>query len=157
MRFRQRTFLCVGALVVMLLLGAFITCISGHALAQVPLGFPGYTWGQVRYPSSEEIEEKDNVILEGAIEQGVDWFRMTRWTIFNSFVRFEYKSDKEGFDWNNKLQPEVGVKAKFLLADWGLIEAGGKYVVDHRYETNRTEQGIVFFLNWAASWNLKKR
>jgi len=123
----------------------------------VPLGFPGSTWGQVRYPSSQEIEEKDNVIVEGAIEQGVDWFRMTKWSIFNSFFRFEYKFDKEGFDFNNKLQPEVGLKAKFFLANWGLIEAGGKYVLDHRTETNRTEEGIVFFLNWAASWNLKQR
>ena len=157
MRSPLRTFLCVGALVVMLLSGAFDTGMSGQALAQVPLGFPGYTWGQVRFPSSQEIAEKNNVITEGAIEQGVDWFRMTRWSIFNSFFRFEYKFDKENFDFNNKLQPEVGVKAKFLLADWGLIEAGGKYVVDYRFETNRTEQGIVFFLNWAASWNLKQR
>jgi len=154
MRSPQRTFLCAGALVFILLLGAFNTRVTGYALAQAPLGFPGSTWGQVRYPSSQEIEEKDNVILEGALEQGVDWFRMTNWSIFNSFFRFEYKFDKENFDFNNKLQPEVGVKAKFPLANWGLIEAGGKYVVDYRFETNRTEQGIVFFLNWAASWNL---
>lgn len=157
MRPPKRTFLRAGALVVILLSSAFSTGMSGHALAQVPLGFPGSTWGQVRFPSSQEIEEDDNIIFEGAIEQGVDWFRITDWSIFNSFFRFEYKFDKEKFDFNNKLQPEVGVKAKFLLADWGLIEAGGKYVVDHRFETDRTEDGIVLFVNWAASWNLKKR
>ena len=156
MRSLQRALFRAGILVFILLWGALDTRISGHALAQAPLGFPGFTWGQVRFPSSQEIEEKDNVIVEGAIEQGVDWFRVTSRSIFNSFVRFEYKFDRENFDFNNKLQPEIGVKAKYLLADWGLIEVGGKYVVDYRFETHRTEQGIVFFVNWAASWNLKK-
>ena len=33
---------------------------------------PGFTWGEVRYPSSEQALERDDLVLEGAIDQGLD-------------------------------------------------------------------------------------
>jgi len=36
----------------------------------------GFTWEQVRFPSAFEEMEESNLIVEGAVEQGVDWFSL---------------------------------------------------------------------------------
>jgi hypothetical protein len=125
--------------------------------ARVPLAMPGSTWGGVRFPSSQELLEKDNLILEGAVEQGVDWLRVPGRGTFNTFGRLEFKMDREKFDYNNKLQFEAGLKLRFPLAGLGAVEIGGKYAFDRRNITDRTERGAVVFVNWWGGWDLMQR
>lgn len=139
------------------LLALFSIAAVAPATAQRPLALPGSTWGGVRYPSSAELEEKRNFILEGAVEQGADWLQVSRRGVLNTFVRAEYKADSERFDWNNKVQLEAGLKLRFPVADVGVVELGGKYSVDMRWVTDRVESSPVMYLNWGGSWDLKNR
>lgn len=124
------------------------------ALATMPLGFPGSTWGTLRFPSSQDVQEKDNLILEGAIEQGIDWFELGEWSVVNTFMQVSYAVDQEKFDYNNEIEFEVGLKLKILSLDWMCLEFGGKYILDYRWETDRHTKGTEVFLNWGASWDL---
>ncbi|MFQ5914578.1 MAG: hypothetical protein ACE5JS_15495 [Nitrospinota bacterium] len=112
----------------------------------------------MQFPSSVEIGEEENLIVEGAIEQGVDWFRVTDRIIFNTFVRLRYVVDTEAFDFNNRLSPQAGLKLKLPLSDWGLVEAGAKFVGDFRFrEPRRLEEGFLLFLAWGAWWDINPR
>lgn len=145
----------------MFFVSVFTFGFSGKAWAAVPLGYPGSTYWEFRSPSSVEVNEDNNYVLEGVIEQGIDWFRVTEWSIFNTFARFGYARDKENFDFNNKLLLEGGAKLKFPLRDhtyldWGNLDIGVKYSYEHRPESDRDETQVVFFATWGAGWDLKK-
>jgi hypothetical protein len=43
---------------------------------RIPLAFPGLTWGELRYPGSQDSLEDDDLIVEGSLEQGIDWFQL---------------------------------------------------------------------------------
>lgn len=120
------------------------------AMSQESITFPGYTWGQVRAPNSRQSEERNNEILQGAVHQGVDWWRYDKFTA-NSFIQFDFTRDTKKFDYNNKLQFSVGSQLKIVPADWVSINVGGKYVWDRRTVTNRTPKGAVGFISWYAA------
>ena len=143
----------VTALLVLVLLPCFAAAVE----ARIPLSMPGSTWGGIRFPSSQELLEKRNLILEGAVEQGVDWFKVARHGILNTFGRVEFKMDRERFDYYNKIQLEAGIKLKFPVAQVGMVEIGSKYAFDRRRITDRTERGTVVFLNWWGAWDLRRK
>lgn len=109
--------------------------------------YPGHTWGGVRYPGSLEIQDEDNLILEGAMEQGVDWYSFGGVTI-NSFVRFAYTLDTEGYEWNNHVTYGIGSKLKIPAVKTIATQVGFRVNQDRRLESGRTENQIISFLNW---------
>lgn len=132
---------------------------TAPVLAQSILATPGFTWGQLRAPSSRQEEEKNNEIVEGAINQGIDWLEVTKGVRLNSFVQLDFTRDTKKFDYNNKLKFAVGTQLNIALWDWGSLAIGGKYEWDRRYVSDRTPKGAVGFLNWyaARSWVPKIR
>lgn len=119
----------------------------------MPLGFPGTTWGQLRYPASHFDEETGDTLVEGAIEQGVDWVRLSENSLMNTFVRLDYTFDSKDYEWNNKVKVAPGVKLKAFVAKNALLEIGAMYRWHHRTESNRTKSDPVIFLNWSTSWD----
>jgi hypothetical protein len=123
----------------------------------VPLAYPGLTWGQLRYPSDQVAEEQHNTLVEGAIEQGVDWTGVGRRGNFNTFTKLEYSADREGFDYNNKAVLGLGVKLRFEWPAAARVQLGVQYVYDYRWISERTERGPIYFLNWSAAWDAASR
>lgn len=119
----------------------------------LPLGFPGTTWGQLRYPASRFDEETGDTLIEGAIEQGIDWVRLSEKSVLNTFVLVDYTFDSKGYEWNNKVKFSPGVKFKAFVAKNSLLEIGAMYRWHHRFKSNRTKSDTVFFLNWSTSWD----
>ena len=109
--------------------------------------YPGFTWGGVRYPGSQDIEDQDNLVLEGAMEQGYDWYSDGTVTI-NTFARFAYTLDTEGYEWNNHVNYGIGTKLKFPIKDSAGIAIGFRLIQDKRLESGRTEEQIIWFSNW---------
>jgi len=114
---------------------------------------PGSMWGDVRFPSSEQREDRDNLILEGAIEQGVDLFEIAEKTPVTAFVSLNYTLDSEKFDYNNKTKFGFGFKIRHFLTDSIVIDMGAKYELDHRLESNDDRDGFQGFTNWFGSWS----
>ena len=85
----------------------------------------------------------------------MDWFTVTNGVVLNTFAVLRYSVDSEKFDFNNKLEPGIGLKLKKSFSDWGLLELGVKYVNEFRFESGRSEDTGVLFLNWWVGWNLR--
>jgi len=110
----------------------------------------GFTWEQVRFPSAFEEMEESNLIVEGAVEQGVDWFSLGDGLVFDTFWQLAYNADTAELDFNNEVKPAFGIKFKLLLTDWAVIEVGVKYEWEYRWITDRTFDGWAGSINWSA-------
>lgn len=118
-------------------------------------GFRGSTWGEIRW----DIPTRDgtsNLLLDGWIKQGVDWARWGN-TSLNTYATIRYGLDTEKLDWNNHIGPGVGIgidtfSPKGISASWGV-----EYLWDRYYESGRTEQKVVVYMNWFGWWDLKKK
>ncbi len=126
---------------------------GGSAATIGAVDVPGTTWGELRYPASHFGEETTATIVDGAVEQGVDWHRFHDDLTLNTFARIAYTFDSKDLDWNNKLKMGPGAKFKLAVGKEGLLELGLQYQWHHRLKTNRTRSGTVFFLNWSLAWD----
>ncbi|MCK5662132.1 MAG: hypothetical protein KAI17_01530 [Thiotrichaceae bacterium] len=124
------------------------------AKAEKILGTPGNTWGEIRFPGSAQPEDKHNLIIEGAVEQGIDFYRLSSDSVLNIFSKLDYTSDTEGYDWNRKLKLGAGVKLRHYLSDTTVIAFGAKYEIDKRFVDDRTMDGFQLFSNWYGTWDL---
>jgi hypothetical protein len=115
-------------------------------------GLRGSTWGDLRWDLPEEVD--NDLILKGWIRQGVDWTRVGPATL-STYATVRYAWDSRGLDWNNSIGPGVGV----ALDAWSSKGFAGtlavEYLMDHFYETDRTEQKVVIYMGWYGMWDLK--
>ena len=138
----------------LVILSCTLLLLTKPVKAEKSLGTPGSTWGEIRFPGSAQPEDKNNLILEGAVEQGVDFFRLSKNSALNLFGKLDYTLDKEGYDWNRKLKLGAGLKLRHYLSDTVVIAVGAKYEIDRRFVDDRTMQGFQLFSNWFGSWQL---
>ena len=141
-----------AALAVMLSCSAFLG--APPAMAQNGMPMPGSTWGNIRFPSSAQPAESDNILLNGAIEQGVDFFPITKDTVINFFGRVDYRWDTEEFDFNRKILLGVGFKLRHYFSDTFVMSLGAKYEIDKRFVVERSSDGILLFGQWFGSWHV---
>ena len=119
------------------------------------IDFPGLTWGEIRYPGSHVIDEEDDFIVEGAIEQGVDWVAVPNWGTFNTYAALDYIADTEELSYNNALTLGVGAKFKRKIGSQWLLQYGIELAHDQRWVTGRSEDAVVLFLNWSGWWDAR--
>jgi hypothetical protein len=146
------------------ILVAALLASSASAFAE-PIGYPGSTWGVLIFPTSITPETKDgkevtdNVLLQGKVEQGIDWFRFgdDKWKL-NTFASFNYTIDNAGLTYNNKLVPAVGVKVVRAFKD-GVLDLGIQGVYEQRLRPAAGEKknatGVQVYASWWFGWNLK--
>lgn len=140
------------------LLILFFALTPSMVSAETPLGYPGYSWGSLVYPSS--LMETDNLLYDGKIEQGIDWavFGKKKEYVLNTFADFRYTLDTAGYSWNNKIMPGVGTKiVRRLPNNIGAADIFVKYVYEYRWKDNEQKHGVQVGINYYFSWNLKKR
>lgn len=115
-------------------------------------GYPGSTWGELRWENTRHGQ--DNLLLNGWVEQGVDW---VRWggVRLNTYGTIRYKWDSEGLDWNNSVGPGVGVALTGVDSGGDQIKVGIEYIWDSFYESGRTEEKAVLFMKWYGWWDIK--
>jgi len=142
-----------AVLMAIVLCAAILT--TAPTMAQRSLPTPGSTWGEIHFPGSALPEDSDNLILEGAVEQGVDFFPITEDTLLNFFGSLDYSVDTEGFDWYRRLELGVGFKLRHYLSDTTVVSVGVKYEVEKYFVDERTANGFQLFSNWFSSWQLR--
>lgn len=137
---------------------ALVTCtamlIAIPCMAETRLPMPGSTWGNIRFPSSAQPAESDNLLLNGAIEQGVDFMKISPNTVLNFFGRVDYRWDTEGLDFNRKLLFGTGFKLRHYFSDTFVMSVGAKYEIDKRFVIERSSDGLLLFGQWFGSWHL---
>jgi hypothetical protein len=124
-----------------------------------PIGYPGSTWSVLTLNPGviRGTPEDNNVLLQGKIEQGIDWFRIgTNWK-FNTYASLGYSWDKNGLDYNNKLVPAVGLKFSRTF-DSGVVDLGVQLVNENHFRSTATTKsgtGAQAYASYWFGWNLK--
>lgn len=123
--------------------------------AAEPIAYPGSTWGVVTFPSATTGAEKDNTVLQGKIEQGIDWFRFEDNWKFNTYVSAGYSVDNNGISYNNKFVPAVGAKVTREFSN-GVADFGVQFINERRWKDDVNSSGVQAYASWWFGWNLKK-
>jgi hypothetical protein len=121
-----------------------------------PIGYPGSTWNVITTPASSTGIEEDNTIIQGKIEQGIDWFYLdsaSTWK-FNTYASFGYSADSEHLDYNNKAVPAIGAKVTKTLKN-GAIDIGVQAFKENRWEDGVSDNGVQLYVSSWFGWNLK--
>jgi hypothetical protein len=118
-----------------------------------PLGYVIQTYGEVRYPSDREVDERDNMIIEGAVRGDIDWIEWNGARLATS-GEIQYAADTKSLEWNNKITPSIGLILKSRAYWWGELELGLQYAADYRFVTGNTQTGLVTFLSYYTYWGL---
>lgn len=127
-----------------------------------PIGYPGSNWSQLTFNPSpiSGTPEDNNVLLQGKIEQGIDWKRFganNEWTL-NTYASMGYSADKNGLAYNNKLVPAVGVKMRRSFEN-GVLDIGAEVVHQRNFKQDfgrDSGTGAMVYVSYWFGWNLKK-
>lgn len=134
----------------------------GTAFAEMPLGYPWITWGEVTQTFDAKTEK--GLKIDGYLEQGIDWFKIGDTPlIFNTFLglRGVFSDHSEDW-WNNKWGPWLGLKVKYPISikdGWGLLAVGFRweyynFVSDAKPYNN--DSRLLGFLQWSFGGDWKK-
>jgi hypothetical protein len=117
-------------------------------------GLRGSTWGEVRQEIPDHGE--NNLIVDTWIRQGIDWVKWGDSASLNTYATVRLKWDSEKLDWNNSVGPGVGIAIDYFTHKGLNISWGMEYLWDRFYESGRSEQKLVLYMNWYGWWDLKK-
>lgn len=133
----------------------FVLCCAIPGRVFAIEGFPGKTWGELRWEHPQD--GKENLILNGWVEQGVYWFGWGKHIKLNTYATLRYKWDSEELDWNNSIGPGVGIALEFFTPKGVYMRIGTEYIWDRMYRADLTEEKAVVYVGWYGWWDLKKR
>lgn len=133
----------------------------GNSAAEVPVGYPWSTWGEVTQSVGDTNIDK-GLVLDSYAEQGIDWVTFGNWTL-NTFVGVRAKvSDNSVEYWNNYWGPSVGAKvvlsgSVFKQNSWSSFALGVRCEKRSYFKTGRQDDSrVVAFLQWGLGGNWKK-
>lgn len=119
-------------------------------------GFPGSSWGELRQDIPfKRNDKRDNLFLQGWIEQGIDWKRWGN-LYLNTYATLRYKWDSQALDWNNSIGPGAGVGLTYISPKGDNIKFGCEYIYDQFYRSGDNDHKVVLYMRWFTYWNLKK-
>lgn len=133
-----------------ILIGAL--CANANAqtntLEKMPLIWPGSAWN-----SSGNVSpaEKGNILSTTYVEQGYTLFR-SRTISFVPYVSLSVSFDTEGYDWNNRVNGQAGVKLVKSFKS-GVVSLGAAYVEEYRFKSGSRNSGPVFYASEWFGWN----
>lgn len=67
------------------------------------------------------------------------------------YAALNFTWDREGFGYNNKAQPSIGIKSRYRLPG-GDIHLGLRYQGDYRWKTSSSKHGPSIFLGWYSAF-----
>lgn len=114
---------------------------------------PGSNWVSLTANPSviKDAQDDNNLLLQGRAEQGLIVGSVGPFKV-NTYAAIGYSADKKGLDYNNKLQPALGVKLQAKGFDVGV-----QLVHERRWRgENRSDTGVQFFVNHWMGWDLKQ-
>jgi hypothetical protein len=136
-----------------------LVAIAACACAQAgvaQIAYPGSTWGVLMYPAGLTPAEKENTLLAGRVEQGIDWFRFgdEQWK-FNTYAALAYSVDNQGLDYNNKLTPAIGMKVSRTFES-GVLDFGLQAIHERRWKTSASNSGAQVYVSWWFGWDARR-
>lgn len=134
-----------------------VAAVGASAEGLKPLSYPGSAWSVVTFPAGVAGSEEHNAVLAGKIEQGVVWKKFGskgEWEL-NTYASFGYSVDREGYGYNNKLVPAIGVKMTRKF-DSGVVDIGVQAVHENRFKDHKSGAGVQAYVSVWSGWDLRK-
>jgi hypothetical protein len=138
---------------------SLVLCVIFAANAFAIDGFPGVTWGELRFetPRRSTHGEQD-LILQGFIRQGVDLKRWSPDTHLYAYGTVRYTWDSQQNSWWNNVGPGAGIAIDTsLLGRQFPTSIGVEYVWDRYFVSPRTVEKVIVYMNWFGWWDLGKK
>jgi hypothetical protein len=109
------------------------------------MGLPGETWTTVGNLSPVE---HGNGYVQSYLEQDAAILASQSGSFsVTPYVSVVMGLDTKGYDWNNKVEPQVGIKANKYLGH-GLISAGTAYTYEDRFNSLQRGGMVLFIQDW---------
>lgn len=137
-------------LAMILLLSALLPA-AGGAIE----GYRGSTWGDLRWDMPKKHD--GNLLMRGWVKQGIDWKRWGENTTLNTYATLRYTVDTEKLDWNNTIEPGIGIAIEMYNPVGLATTFGCEYVWENRFlDSDYSDQKFVIYVGWYGFWDLKK-
>ena len=109
------------------------------------IAFPGQTWTSAGNLSPIE---HNNVYVQSYIEQDATLFAtFSGSTTLTPYVSLGLMFDTQGYDWNNKVEPRVGMKLNRVFRK-GIVSLGSAYCYEDRFQSIQSSGLIVYVQDW---------
>ena len=106
---------------------------------------PGQTWTSAGNLSPIE---HNNVYVQSYIEQGATVFSTFSGSMtLTPYVSLGLVFDSKGYDWNNKVEPRIGVKFNRVFRK-GIVSFGSAYCYEDRFQSIQSSGLIVYVQDW---------
>jgi hypothetical protein len=110
------------------------------------------SWGEARYPSAPDPQERHDTILEGAAEVAKPVAGSAQDPMLQLTTSVDFKADTKKLDWNNQLSPAAGIKLALPLAGVAAAELGMRYEANYRFYSERFRHGPAAWVAARARW-----
>ena len=116
---------------------------QGNVLDGIAL--PGQAWTSIGNLSPVE---HNNVYSQSYIEQGATVFSTFSGSMtLSPYVSLGMVFDSKGYDWNNKVEPRVGIKFNRVFRN-GIVSFGSAYCYEDRFQSIQSSGLIVYAQDW---------
>ena len=106
---------------------------------------PGQTWTSAGNLSPIE---HNNVYVQSYIEQGATVFSTFSGSMtLTPYVSLGLVFDSKGYDWNNKVDPRIGMKLNRVFRS-GVVSLGSAYCYEDRFQSVQSSGLIVYVQDW---------
>lgn len=108
-------------------------------------GFPGQGWTSI---GNQSPIEHNNFFVQSYVEQSAAIFSTYSGSLtVTPFVGMGLVLDTRGYEWNNKIQPKLGVKVNKYFAK-GVISVGSAYTYENRFKGVDSSGFTLYLQDW---------
>jgi hypothetical protein len=109
------------------------------------VALPGQSWTSAGNLSPIE---HNNVYVQSYMEQGATVFATFSGSMtLTPYVSLGLVFDSKGYDWNNKVEPRVGMKLNRVFRN-GIVSFGSAYCYEDRFQSVQSSGLIVYVQDW---------
>src|SRR5437773_9098974 len=111
------------------------------------VGLPGQAWTSIGNLSPIE---RNNSYVQSYVEQSAAIFASDSGSLtLTPYVSLGLVFDTKGYDWNNKIEPRIGVKLnKFFRT--GVVSIGSAYAYEDRFKSLKSSGLILYAQDWVG-------
>ncbi len=123
--------------------GGAVSALQGSLIDAV--GLPGQGWTSIGNLSPIE---HNNIYLQSYVEQSAAIFSTYSGSVtVTPFVGVGLVFDTKGYEWNNKIQPKVGVKVNKFFSK-GVVSVGSAYSYEDRFKGTNSSGFTLYAQDW---------
>lgn len=111
------------------------------------------TWGEAVSSYSLASNERDNSVLEGAVQMDARLTALSPQASLIGRLMVEASADTERRSYRSWIRPSLGLHLEYRLSERVSMEAGGRTAIEWQKGSDNPERGASVFVVFKASWD----